>query len=145
MAEQASPFASTLRRLRLAAGQSVRDLENNSGVSRSVISRLESGEYARPQPETLRRLAQALRADVAELLTAAGYTADQAEALPNLTTYLRSKYGHLPPSARQDLADYLAKLEQEYGSKQQASPKNNASSPKKPQQAPLQQTERRSK
>lgn len=95
---------------------SVRDLERVTGINRSNISRAESGEQA-PTPDTLSKLAQALGADVSELLSAAGYTASRAEGLPSFRPYLRAKYAHLPASAQRELADYLAKLEAEYSSK----------------------------
>jgi transcriptional regulator with XRE-family HTH domain len=117
MARTNQQLGTTLHRLRTAAGQTLRELEAKSGVNRSVISRLESGEYQQPRPNTLTRLAEALGADASQLLTAAGYTANKADALPNLPVYLRSKYGHLPADARKELTDYVAKLEAEYGGK----------------------------
>src|SRR5690242_19380191 len=95
MAATKPSLASTVKRLRAQAGLSVRDLEDASGVNRSIISRIESGEYLNTRPLTLTRLATALGVDASELLTAAGYTASQAEALPPIKAYLRSKYGYL--------------------------------------------------
>jgi len=96
----------------------VRDLEDASGVARSVISRLEHGEYLQPTPSTLNRLAVALGVDGSELLTAAGYTASQAQALPSIRPYLRTKYGHLSADARQQLAEFAERLEAEQKTKQ---------------------------
>jgi transcriptional regulator with XRE-family HTH domain len=96
MAASNQQLGTTLRRLRTEAGQSLKDLEAKSGVSRSVISRIESGEKQQPQPSTLNRLAEGLMADASVLLASAGYTTKKADALPNLPVYLRSKYGHLP-------------------------------------------------
>jgi transcriptional regulator with XRE-family HTH domain len=106
-----STLADTLSRLRAKSGLSVRQLEDASGVARSVISRLEHGEYLRPSPSTLTRLATALDVEASELLTVAGYTASQAEALPTIGTYLRTKYGHLSADSRQQLAEFLDRLE----------------------------------
>lgn len=110
-------LAETLIRLRQASGLSVRQLEESSGVARSVISRIEHGEYRQPTPSTLSRLAKALNAEASELLTAAGYTASEAEALPAIRPYLRTKYGHLSASAQRELATVLERLEAEQGSK----------------------------
>jgi transcriptional regulator with XRE-family HTH domain len=109
-------LAALLRKRRLEAGLSVKQLEANSGVSRAAISRIENGEKL-PTPTTLNRLAEALGIDASELFQAAGYTTTGAEALPALSPYLRAKYGHLPAPARKELTDYLARLEAEYGSK----------------------------
>ncbi len=111
MATTKTTLAGTLIRLRQASGLSVRQLEDASGVARSVISRLENGLYLQPSPSTLTRLANALDAEASELLTVAGYTASEAEALPTIRPYLRTKYGHLSADARQDLADFLDRLE----------------------------------
>ncbi len=109
-------LAARLRKLRLRAGLSVKALEAESGVSRAAISRIENGEKL-PTPTTLNRLAGALGIDASELFKAAGYTTTGAEALPALQPYLRAKYSHLPAPARKELADYLERLEAEYGPK----------------------------
>jgi transcriptional regulator with XRE-family HTH domain len=101
----------TLANLRKKAGLSLRALEESSGVRRSIISRVENAEV-RPTPETLTKLAPALNVDASELLTAAGYTASRAEALPNMQVYLRSKYGHLSAADRERLVALLDELEQ---------------------------------
>jgi len=117
MPTQHQQLAALVRKLRLEAGLSIKDLEASSGVSRAGISRIERGEKKLPTPGTLNRLAEGLGIDASELFQAAGYTTSGAEALPALSPYLRAKYGHLPAAARQELADYLERLEAEYGSK----------------------------
>jgi transcriptional regulator with XRE-family HTH domain len=110
-------LAETLFEMRRTSGLSVRQLEETSGVARSVISRLEHGEYRQPSPSTLTRLAKGLQVEASELLTVAGYTASQAEALPAIRPYLRTKYGHLSADAQQELADLMDRLEAEQGTK----------------------------
>jgi len=107
-------LAKLLRQLRQREGLSLRELEELSGVDRGNISRLERGTPF-PGPNRLTALAGALGVDASELLTAAGYTAARAEALPPLKPYLRAKYGHLPATARQELAEFVERLEAEYG------------------------------
>ncbi len=114
MTGQDDRLATTVRRLRERAQLSLRQLEEASGVHRALISRIEAGER-RPKPATLHRLAEALGVDAGELLEAAGHTTNRADALPTLQPYLRAKYGHLPAPARKELADYLQRLEAEYG------------------------------
>jgi transcriptional regulator with XRE-family HTH domain len=121
--KQSLPLGERIRKHREAAGLSLRQLANKAGVDVANISRLESGDATKPKPETLMRLAEALGLDASELLTAAGYTAKTADALPNLPIYLRSKYGHLPASARQELTELVTRLEAEYGARATAKPR----------------------
>jgi transcriptional regulator with XRE-family HTH domain len=107
--------------LRQQAGLSIRSLAAKSGVDPANISRLERGEATEPRPESLTRLAEALGVDPADLFVAAGYATP--DALPSFTPYLRTKYGHLPASKRQELAEFFEQIEAEYGSKQNAKPK----------------------
>ena len=80
-----------LRRRRLGAGMTVRDLAERAGLVPSTVSRLETGQIAEPRPTHLQKLAQALSIDVEELYAEAGYL--QPGALPELRPYLRVKYG----------------------------------------------------
>ena len=114
-----------LTQLRRERGLSQRQLASAAGVHVANVSRLERGEASKPSPPTLVRLAEALETDASELLTAAGYTAEQADALPPFTPYLRAKYGHLPASARQELSKYLRRLEAEYGREPKRSKRKN--------------------
>ena len=104
-----------VKRLREAAGLSIRALAVESGVNHANIVRLEAGEKSLPRRESLERLAAALGADPADFLTLAGYAT--GEALPSFTPYLRTKYGHLPAYKRKELEQFFAQIEAEYGSK----------------------------
>ncbi len=94
-------------------GISARELAKRSGVAASNIVRLERGEIARPNTETLDALASALDLDGARLYEAAGY--QRPAALPTFTPYLRSKYSGLPPAARTELETSFAKIAEKYG------------------------------
>ena len=65
-------------------------LAKEAGIPRSQVLRIERGDI-RPGPETLARLATALKLEVEDLYTLAGYTAP--EGLPGVEPYLRTKYG----------------------------------------------------
>lgn len=84
-------FSSILKRERVRAGLTVRDLAQAAGLVPSTVSRLESGLIGSPKPDHLQRLANALGIDVEELYAAAGYMVPSG--LPELRPYLRAKYG----------------------------------------------------
>jgi len=56
-----------LREIRLRRGLSQADLSAMTGVAEFTISGIESGKRANPRPSTLRKLAQALEVEVADL------------------------------------------------------------------------------
>lgn len=66
-------LASRLAAAREARGLSFRQLRDETGLALSHLQRLERGDVARPAPETLRKLADALAVEYTELLHAAGY------------------------------------------------------------------------
>jgi len=62
-----------IKELRLKAGyNSLSELADACGISKSAISRIEAGT-SKPTPETLRTLAPFLNVDPQQLMTAAGY------------------------------------------------------------------------
>lgn len=107
----------TLRRLLRAArenaGLSIRQLSEDSGVDKAMISRMESGETKTAQLGTLNKLATALEVDPARFYESAGYFADQAMPAPAI--YFRSQYGQLPDEAVEQLERYACRLQQRYG------------------------------
>jgi transcriptional regulator with XRE-family HTH domain len=117
MATTNETLADALVRLRHTAGRSIRQLQEETGIDRSLISRIESGEVVKPGPSTLNRLARALGVPATELFTLVGYTVTEAEALPAIRPYLRSKYGHLSETAQAELATFLDRLEAEESTK----------------------------
>lgn len=62
-----SGFPSLLRRMRRRRHWSQAKLGQESGVDRSYLSRIESGERPAPRPHTLKALAQALCDDDSEV------------------------------------------------------------------------------
>ena len=56
-----------LRDIRLRRGLSQADLSAKTGVAEFTISQIEAGKRANPRPSTLRKLAQALEVEVADL------------------------------------------------------------------------------
>ena len=70
-ARRGASIGQLIRAWRLGRGWTQRDLERISGVNQSIISRLENGRITGMQMSTLGRLAWALKAEEAILLTLA--------------------------------------------------------------------------
>ena len=79
-----------VRGKRAAAGLTLRQLEARSGIDHAWISRLERGEYIKPDPRYLARLADALDVEVTDLYPEAGY--QTGSDLPGFEPYLRARY-----------------------------------------------------
>lgn len=100
-----------VRARRVAAGLGVRALARAAGVDPTWISRLEHGEYVKPDPRSLARVAGTLEVEVSDLYVAAGY--QPGTQLPGFTPYLRAKYG-LPDEAVAQLAAHFELLAEKY-------------------------------
>lgn len=68
-ARRAQHFAGRVRQLRQAAGATLQDVAQRSGLAASTLSKIENGQLS-PTYETLLRLADGLRVDIAELFAA---------------------------------------------------------------------------
>ena len=60
-------FGPTVQRLRKAAGLSLNELSGESGIAKSILSRIENNE-TNPTLNTIWRLSQALNTNIDELL-----------------------------------------------------------------------------
>ncbi len=69
---------------------SLRGLAEAADLSPSTLSEIEKG-LTLPQPDSLRRIAEALGIDWEDLYALAGY--GRPQSLPSFGPYLRSKYG----------------------------------------------------
>jgi transcriptional regulator with XRE-family HTH domain len=95
MAPKVESLAEYLRDLRLAAGLTLRDVEEQSEntVSNGYLSQLESGQAKRPAPNVLHALAKVYGASYQRLMELAGYLGKSERtdkvprhALPTLAT-----------------------------------------------------------
>jgi transcriptional regulator with XRE-family HTH domain len=111
--EHAQRLGAVIREHRQAAGLSLRDLDELTGVDNSLIARMEQGAILTPAPDKLSRIAEALHIPLADLYAIAGY--DAPNELPALRPYLRTKYRRLPSSAADELEAYIDHLEQKHG------------------------------
>lgn len=85
-------FGEYLSNLRKQKHLGVNQLAQYSGVSSSQISRIESGKRGVPKPDTISKLAKALKVPFSELMNVAGYTdyivAEKVEEYKTSHTFL---------------------------------------------------------
>lgn len=80
MDEQANEFGIYLKRKREQRGFSVNQLALKSGVSAAQISRIENAVRGIPKPETIQKLAVALKVDYQEMMEKAGHLSDMNDS-----------------------------------------------------------------
>jgi len=93
-------------------GLSLREVAEKANVSDTSVMRIEQGQFAKPKPELLARLADTLDLSLGELYDLAGYP---VPALPSMPVYLRTKYRDMPAPLRKELNDYFEKLKDKHG------------------------------
>jgi transcriptional regulator with XRE-family HTH domain len=106
MQDEVQTLAGVIRKARMRARLSMRELARRSGLSAAQISRIEAGEVERPVAETLVRLAKALGRDAQLLLVFAGHIRGaRAQQL------LRQAIEVLPEPSRAEYAPALSRLD----------------------------------
>ncbi len=75
-----SKFGTYLRTLRKQRGLTLKQVEKAAQVSNAYLSQIERGLRNPPHPDILNRLAKVYEVPVRELMVAAGYLAEEAEA-----------------------------------------------------------------
>lgn len=133
-------LATRLKELRRVRGWTQQDLSRSSGLTRSYISRLEMGDIALPSSEKLRSLSQALGTAPDDLLQAAGYIDNPAQAndLPDLKIYLRRKYSIQDPQLLQAIDTIVNNLVASSGG--QSVQRGNSKDDRQPRRGPNSQT-----
>jgi HTH-type transcriptional regulator, competence development regulator len=71
--EETTEIGAYIKRIRESKKLGVNQLAQYAGVSAAQISRIENGKRENPKPETLAKLAKALKVDYDELMSKAGY------------------------------------------------------------------------
>ena len=116
-----SELGAYIARHRQERGLTQEALGEAVGVSDTTILRLERGDFGRPDPDKLTRIAHALGLEAEDLFALARYTA--GDGLPGFGPYLRAKFGDdLPPHARRELEQYFEWLRSEHGEGTDAKP-----------------------
>jgi transcriptional regulator with XRE-family HTH domain len=107
--DNAEQLAQTLRRARTTAGLSVRQLEAQSGVAKSVISRFE--REGTGSAHNLLNLARALELRASDLFSQAGRPIPKPS--PSLPAMLRAEYD-LPPEAIKEIQRNIELIARKY-------------------------------
>jgi len=108
-----------VRERRQAAGLSQRQLALAASVSVSNISRLESGFHPTPSLELLKRVAEVLDIEMAELLSYRGIPMPDGSA--GLKVYLRRQYG-LPDQGVVEAEAAIERIAARYRSSKKEAP-----------------------
>lgn len=91
MGNEADSLGAYLHTARTRAGLSLRQLATRAEVNYGYLARIENGERAKPAPDVLQRLADALAIDSAELF--AFFGVKPGATLPPPRIYFRDKFG----------------------------------------------------
>lgn len=103
---QLKELGRVIARQRAKAKLTQRGLAEKAGVTHPTILRMERGEFKRPDPEKLQRIAQALDLGAGDFFALAGYI--HADHLPSLGPYLRTKFADdLSAKDRKDIERYV--------------------------------------
>jgi transcriptional regulator with XRE-family HTH domain len=111
--EQPASLGGFVRQARERAGISVRGLASECGVAASNITRLENGTHSNPSPDLLKRIANVLDLDLAELFAYLGIHIPRVA--PALNTYLRQIYPGLPDDALREAEQAVMRIAERYG------------------------------
>lgn len=90
-------LADLLKSRRKSAGLTLTAMASELGISRSQLTRLESGENKRPQPPLLSRISQHLNVRPEDLYALTGYM--PPTDLPGFVPYLRAMHPDWPDYA----------------------------------------------
>ena len=111
---QSKALGRLIARERAKAKLTQRALAEMAGVTHPTILRLERGEFGRPDPEKLQRIARALGVDVGDLFALAGYL--PSDALPNFGPWLQAKFpGEFSQKGQTHLERYFERYRREHG------------------------------
>lgn len=111
--DQARALGTFLRGRRQELGLSTTQLGEAAEVNQATIVRLEQGKFVAPAPDTLARVARALKVSSSEVFALADYVG--SEDLPSFKPYLRTKYRDLPTGEIEAIEKYAARLAKKHG------------------------------
>lgn len=109
-------LVSHLKSLRPGGKPSLREIERRCNLTSAFLSKLEMGHYQSLRLETLREVARGYGVSVEKLLALVG-VADE-KRLPDLDTYLRTKYGLTEQGVR-EVEGFIQFSVQKYGKRKE--------------------------
>lgn len=107
-----SGFGQYLKELREKRGLGVNQLGAFSGVSPSLISKIENGGRGKPKPKTIEKLSSALKVPYEELMKNAGYLPEEYKITKEQATSAvnNPKYARLPQEKKKIVDDMIDAL-----------------------------------
>ncbi len=111
--EQAKKLGEYLREARQAKGLSKLALAAITNINDATIFRIEDGQFNRPSPDKLARIAEVLEVPLADVFALADYAVPTE--LPSFAPYLRTKYRDLPDEAREAIETYAEQIAHKHG------------------------------
>jgi transcriptional regulator with XRE-family HTH domain len=99
-----------LRSLRDASGMTLREVEDQSGISNAFLSQLESGKVKQPSPIMLHKLAETYGVPYEALMQHAGYPMPESPYNPRVASTVFNRLGEITHDEEQALLDYLSFL-----------------------------------
>jgi len=96
-----------LKQLRHIRGWTLREVEQNTGISNGYLSQLENDSIKKPSPHFLNKLANAYKVPYESLLKLAGYLIQQKQSNPKASGTAFSLFKDLNSEEQEELLRYL--------------------------------------
>ena len=93
-----------LRSARNNAGLSLRDVENEIGISNAYLSQLEGEKIKQPSPKVLHKLSELYRISYSAVMTLAGYPVPDSKVKESV---LHARIGSLSEEVEDAVVDYI--------------------------------------
>ncbi len=100
----------TLKESRNAKGWSLRETEEQTGVSNAFISQIEGGKIKQPSPNVLYKLCEAYGLSYSLVMEYAGYPLPEKSQFKSSEQRFMSRLGNVSDSEQTELLEYLSFL-----------------------------------
>lgn len=107
--EKRTEFQQYLEKARKNKGLSLRQVEQETGISNAYLSQLETGKIKQPSPTILHKLSQLYDVPYTTLMKLVGYPVPDPLSLEE-SSPLHSRIGPTSPEEEEELIEYLAFL-----------------------------------
>jgi transcriptional regulator with XRE-family HTH domain len=103
-------LGSTLKDARATLGWTLRDAEEQAGVSNAFLSQLEGGKIKQPSPNVLHKLCEAYQLSYALIMEYAGYPVPTEAQFTSGEQRFMSRMGNVSTAEQNALLEYLSFL-----------------------------------